>query len=173
VLVRFSLYTDPVADPSFSREAELSVSRLQPGERAPAAVFVPPSEAKGEIARAEVIAAILSDPGGPAVPATVLSQETFALEGGLGVEFDIRVSPSAVDSAGRIDAVFTLLDSSGQPVGFRLMRADGEWQPGESVHFSLRAYALGGAVEKGELLVQAFPAAAENGQPTAAPTAGG
>jgi murein DD-endopeptidase MepM/ murein hydrolase activator NlpD len=157
VLVRFSLYTAVTQDPSFSREAALSVNRLLPGERAPAAMYIAPSEREGEITRAEVISAIRSGETDPTVPVTVISQTTHPLDGGLNVEFDIRISTSASVPAKRMEAVVTLLDSAGKPVGFRLMRAEGEWQPGSSAHFTLRVYALGGTPEKHELMVRAFP----------------
>ncbi len=157
VQVRFSLYAAAAGYPLLARETALSVDRLLPGERAPAAVFIAPAEREGGIARAEVVSAVPSAENDQTVPVSILQQISNPLDRGLEVKFDVRIAASASVPAKRIEAVITLLDSAGNPVGFRRMRAEGEWQPGDPAGFTLRAYTLGGAIGKYELLVHAFP----------------
>lgn len=157
IRLRFSQYSSPAEEPVISRESALTLDILPAGMRAPAAVFFSPSEADGEIARVQVIGAVSSDEADRTMPLTILSQKASPLEGGMEIVFDAQISPSASSPAKRIEAVVTLLDPAGNPVGFRMMRSEGEWEAGSSVQFTLRVYSLGPASDRYELAVQAYP----------------
>jgi LysM repeat protein len=155
IRVQFLLYDSPTAEPVASQETLLAPESLSAGERAPAAVFFPADTPPGAIVRAEVTGAVPAADEDPAVPLTILSQESNVLEGGLEIVFDIRIASTASADARRIEAVATLLDSDGQPVGLRRLEAEGNWAPGHTAQFTLRVYSLAADTGRFELLVRA------------------
>jgi LysM repeat protein len=170
IRVRFFLYESAGAEPVAAQETVLAPDSLAAGERAPAAAYFAPSDPGGAAVRAEVTGATAAGGEEFAVPLTVLSQEATALEGGLEIVFSIRIAPTAAVPARRLQAVATLLDAAGRPVGFRRLEAAGEWKPGDTAQFSLRVYSLGADTGRFELVVRAYPDAPEIVTPTLTPT---
>jgi hypothetical protein len=48
-----------------------------------------------------------------------------------------------------------LLDAKGRPIGFRILRSEGEWPPGPAHSLTLNAYVLGGSFTDYEFILQA------------------
>jgi hypothetical protein len=130
---------------------------LPGGKRTVAAVFFPPEESRDDILRVEILSAIRSPVGPATLPMTVLKETSRALPDGIEVTVDYQVDPAAEAPATKFDAVLTLLDGDGQPVGFRIVRAEGAIPQGAPQHLTVSAFALSGRAETYELILQARP----------------
>jgi LysM repeat protein len=170
IRVRFALYASKAENPVAELESVVAPDSLPAGERAPAAVYFPPADAAGNTIRAELIGAVDSGAKDPTVPLSILSRDLKTLNGGLEITFAVRISPASSAAARRIEAVATLYDSSGQPVGFRRMESVGEWKAGDTAQFVLRVYSLGADTEQYELVARAYADAPQVVTPT--PTSG-
>jgi hypothetical protein len=157
VFLRFSLYPSAAASPSAGREVGLPLMVLPAGKRTIAAAFFPPEEARDDILRVEVLSAVRSAEGPATLPLTVLKETSRSLPDGIEVTVDYQVDPAAASPATRLDAVLTLLDGGGQPVGFRIVRGEDPLPPGVPQHLTLSAFALSGRAETYELILQARP----------------
>jgi hypothetical protein len=157
VFVRLSLYPSVDAQPSAAQVAALPLAILPAGASLPAAVFFPPSATFSEIERAELLSAYPSTDTTTSLPASILTRSSRPLEGGLEVTFDCQISETAVQPATRLESVLTLLDAGGDPLGFRILRSAGTWQPGDIVRQVLQAFPLGGTVDRYELQILALP----------------
>ncbi len=153
VYLRFSLYSSASADPSISREAALPFSVLPAGRRTVAAVYFAPDEAREEILRVELISAIRSAETPALLPLTILKEESRPLSDGLDLSVEFRLDSE--DAANRLDAALVLLDAAGRPVGFRILRSEGEWPPGPAQKLTLNAFVLGGEWTDYEFMLQA------------------
>jgi LysM repeat protein len=143
VYLRFSLYAAASADPSISKEAALPVTVLPAGSRTVAAAYFAPAEAQDEILRVELISAIRSADTPDLLPLTILKEESRPLSGGMELSVEFRLDSEGL-AANRLDAALVLLDSAGRPVGFRILRSEGEWPPGPAQNLTLNAFVLGG-----------------------------
>jgi hypothetical protein len=161
VYLRFSLYAPDSADPSISKEAALPVTVLPAGSRTVAAVYFAPEEARDEVLRVELISAIRSAETTDLLPLTILKEESYPLSDGLELSVEFRMDTEGV-AANRLDAALVLLDSAGRPVGFRILRSEGEWPAGPAHNLTLDAFVLGGEWTDYEFILQArsVPAAA-------------
>jgi LysM repeat protein len=157
VFVRFSLYSSVTSAPSAVREVGLPLMTLPAGKRTVAAAFFPPEEAKDDILRVEILSAIRSAEGPATLPLTILKETSRVLPDGIEVTVDYQVDPAAASPAAKLDAVLTLLDGNGQPVGFRIVRSEGTLPQGQPQHLMLSAFALSGRAQKYELILQARP----------------
>jgi LysM repeat protein len=155
IFVRFSLYPSAADYPSAVREVALPVAVLPAGARTVAAAFFPPEEARDEILRVEIVSAIRSSEGPAILPLIVLKETSKMLPAGMEVAVDYQIDPKAASPATRLDAVLTLLDAAGQPIGFRIVRSEGSFPPGQAQHLTIGAFALSGQPEKYELILQA------------------
>jgi LysM repeat protein len=157
IFVRFSLYASATAYPSAVREVALPLMVLPAGARTVAAAFFPPEESREDILRVEILSAIRSIEGPSTLPLTILKETSQMLADGMEVTVDYQVDPAAVSPAARLDAVLTLLDGDGQPIGFRIVRSEETLPPGTPQHLTVSAFALSGQSEKYELILQARP----------------
>jgi murein DD-endopeptidase MepM/ murein hydrolase activator NlpD len=157
IFVRFSLYPSATAAPSAVREVSLPLTVLPAGKRTVAAAFFPPEESKDDILRVEILSAIRSAEAPAILPLTILKETSQVLPGGMEVTVDYQVDPAAASPAARLDAVLTLLDPDGQPIGFRIVRNEGTLPPGAPQRLTLSAFALSGQSEEYELILQARP----------------
>jgi LysM repeat protein len=155
VLFRFSLYPSAAADPSVSHEVGLPLTVLPAGERTVAAAFFAPQEARDAIVRVELISAVQTAETPEILPLTVQSENAEVFSDGVEVSVEFQVASPDGASAKRLDAVLALLDSAGRPVGFRILRSQGEWAAGPAHRLTLSAFVLGGRMETYELLIQA------------------
>jgi LysM repeat protein len=155
VMARFSLYADVTAAPSASHEVALPLSVLPAGMRMVAAAFFPPEEAAETILRVELTAAIQTPSAPEILPVEILSQTSASLTDGLEVGADFQIDPKASSPAKYVDAVLILLDSSGEPIGFRVEKIEGDFPPGKIRHLTLCAYILGGQLDSFQLVIQA------------------
>jgi LysM repeat protein len=155
VFLRFSLYPSVTADPSVVREEALPLTVLPAGVRTIAAVFFPPEEAQYEILRVELLSAIRTAETPGLLPLTILKEESRPLTDGLEVALEFRVDSEEATSANRLDAVLVLLDSSGRPIGFRILRAEGDWPAGLVHNLTLNAFVLAGQMAEYEIILQA------------------
>jgi LysM repeat protein len=162
IYLRFSLYSSAAADPSISKEVALPVTVLPAGSRTVAAAYFTPDEAQDEILRVELISAIRSAENPDLLPLTILKEESRFLSDGfeLGVEF--RIDAGEEEIANRLDAALVLLDTAGRPIGFRILRSEGEWPTGPAHSLTLNAFVLGGEWTDYEFILQArsIPSAA-------------
>ena len=157
IFVRLSLYPAVDAQPSAAQDVALPLAILPAGVSLPAAAFFPPSEFSGGIPRAELLSAYPSTDAAASLPVSILTQSSQPLDGGLEVTFDCQISENAAQPATRLEAVLTLVDAEGNPLGFRILRGTGTWQPGDIVRQVLQAYPLGGTVDRYELQILALP----------------
>jgi murein DD-endopeptidase MepM/ murein hydrolase activator NlpD len=157
VFVRFSLYSSATAAPSAVREVGLPLMVLPAATRTIAAAFFPPEESRDGILRVEILSAIRSTEGPATIPLTILKETSRVLPDGMEVTVDYQVDPAATSPAARLDAVLTLLDEEGRPVGFRIVRSEGTLPPGQPQHLTLTAFALSDRAQKYELILQARP----------------
>jgi LysM repeat protein len=155
VFFRFSLYPSADADPSVSRETGLSLTVLPAGERTVAAVFFAPQEARDAIARVELISAVRTPDTPELLPLTVRSENAAPFSDGVEVDVEFQIASPDGASAKRLDAVMALIDAAGRPVGFRILRSEGEWAAGPVHRLTLSAFVLGGRMETYELILQA------------------
>lgn len=155
VFVRFSLYSSPAADPSASREVSLPLAVLPSGARTVAAAFFPPEEAQDGIVRVELVSAIRTTETPGLLMLTVAKEESRPLTDGLELAVEFRIESEEPVSANRLDAVLTLLDASGKPVGFRILRSEGEWSSGSTHSLTLEAFVLAGRMDSFEFILQA------------------
>jgi LysM repeat protein len=155
VMVRFSLYADSAETPSALQEVALPLSVLPASARMVAAAFFPPEEAADDILRVELTAAIRTASTPEILPVIMLSQTSTFLTGGLEVSAEFQIGREAASPAKHLDAVLTLFDSTGQPVGFRIVRSEGIFPPGQVQHLTLSAFVLAGQMETFELVIQA------------------
>ncbi len=160
VFLRFSLFPSATAVPSAVRETGLPLMVLPAGKRTIAAAFFAPEESRDDILRVEILSAIRSAGGPATLPITILKETSQRLPGGMQVTVDYQLDPAAATPATKLDAVLTLLDGAGEPVGFRVVRSEGPLAPGVPQHLTLSAFALSGgaaAIGKYELILQARP----------------
>ena len=99
----------------------------------------------------EILSAIPGADADDLLPIEWLTQSASALTNGLEAKADFRLAAGAK----RVDVLLGLLNASGEWIGFRLERMEGEWRTGEDHHLALRAYSLGGEVSDHRLLVEA------------------
>jgi LysM repeat protein len=160
VYLRFSLYASDTADPSISKEAALPVTVLPAGSRTVAAVYFAPDESQDEILRVELVSAIRSAETADLLPLTILKEESRPLPDGLELFVEFRMDSES--AANRLDAALVLLDTAGRPIGFRILRSEGEWPAGPAHSLTLDAFELGGEWTDYEFILQArsVPAAA-------------
>jgi LysM repeat protein len=157
IFVRFSLYPSVTDYPSAVRKVALPLTVLPAGVRTVAAAFFPPGESGDDILRVEILSAIRSSEGPAILPLTILKQTPQMLPGGMEVTVDFQIDPEAASPAARLDAVLTLLDAAGQPVGFRILRSEGTLPQGQVQHLTISAFALSGQPDKYEFILQARP----------------
>ncbi|MBN2084431.1 MAG: LysM peptidoglycan-binding domain-containing protein [Anaerolineales bacterium] len=155
VILRFSLYASTTADPSISKEVALPLSVLPAGARTIAAAYFSPEEAQSEILRLELISAIRSAESAGLLPLTIVKETSRPLSDGMELAVEFRIDADEVASANRLDAALVLLDSAGWPVGFRILRGEGEWPPGATHTLTLNAFSLGGSIADYEFILQA------------------
>jgi hypothetical protein len=155
VYLRFMLYSSPAGDPAVIREAALPVPVLPAGERTVAAAYFAPEEAQAEILRVVLVSAIRVAGMTDQLPLTVLKEESRALSDGLNLDLEFRIDSAEALSANRLDAVLVLLDAAGRPVGFRILREEGEWPAGPAHRLTLNAFVLGGRMTGYEFILQA------------------
>jgi len=155
VFVRFSLYASAALDPSASREVALPLTVLPAGTRTVAAVFFPPEEAQDEMVRVELISAIRTAEAPGILPLEILSEDPRPMTDSLEVAVEFQIDPGGEVPAKRLDMVLVLLDSSGRPVGFRILRSEGEWLAGSAHRLTISAFVLAGKMDTYELILQA------------------
>jgi LysM repeat protein len=153
VFLRFSLYESVSIDPSASQDVALPITLLLAGMRTVAAAFFPPEQAKDEIARVELISAVRTADTSALLPVAVLKEDGRPLSDGLEMAVEFRIDGDL--PANRLDAVLTLLDASGRPIGCRILHEDGNWTVGPTHHLTLDAFTLAGEIGKYELILQA------------------
>ncbi|HEY5119817.1 MAG TPA: LysM domain-containing protein [Anaerolineales bacterium] len=157
ISIRFSLYPSAMDYPSAVREIALPLMVLPAGARTAAAAFFPPEESRDDILRVEILSAVRSAEGAATLPLTILKATSRMLMDGMEVTVEYQVDPQAPSPAARLDAVLTLLDAGGQPIGFRISRIEGPVAQGAPQHLVLSAFALSGQPVKYELILQARP----------------
>jgi murein DD-endopeptidase MepM/ murein hydrolase activator NlpD len=155
IYLRFMLYSSPADDPAASKEAALPVTILPAGERTIAAVYFAPEETQAEILRVVLVSAVRAGGTQDILPLTVLKEEPRALSDGLELSVEFRIDSTEELSANRLDAVLVLLDAAGRPVGFRILRGEGEWPAGLAHRLTLNAFSLGGEWTDYEFILQA------------------
>jgi LysM repeat protein len=155
VFIRFSLYASAAADPSVSREVPLPLTVLPAGARTVAAAFFPPDQAQGAVARVELVSAIRTPETPGILPLVVTGEEPRPRTDGLELSITFRIDSAEPITANRLDAVLVLLDHSGKPVGFRILRSQGEWPSGAEHALTLGAFLLAGRMDSYEFILQA------------------
>jgi len=155
IYLRFSLYASTAADPSISKEVALPVPVLPAGARTIAAAYFSPEEAQAEILRVELISAIRLAESPGLLPLTIMKETSRPLSDGLELAVEFRIDAGADASVNRLDAALVLLDSAGRPVGFRILRGEGDWPPGAAHTLTLNAFLLGGTLADYEFILQA------------------
>jgi LysM repeat protein len=169
VYVRFSLYASAADDPTAMLEEPLPLTVLPPGERTVAAAFFPPDQAREDIVRVDLVGAIRTAGDGGILPLTIVREDPQPLADGLALTVDFRIDAEEPLSANRLDAVLVLIDPSGRPVGFRILRIQGEWSSGSVHPLTLDAFLLAGEVDSYEFILQARREALET-EPSPSPT---
>lgn len=155
VYLRFSLYESAAAEPSASIETPLPITVLPAGARTAAAVFFPPEQAYDGIVRIELLGAIRTAETPGLLPLVVLKEDARPSAEGLELTVEFRIDSPEGAAANRLDAVLVLLDSSGKPVGFRVLRSAGSWPSGQTQSLTLGAFVLAGGMESYEFILQA------------------
>jgi len=155
IYLRFSLYSSAAADPSISKEVALPVTVLPAGSRTVAAAYFTPEEAQDDILHVELISAIRSAETPGLLPLTIVKEENRFFSDGLELSVEFRVDAGEEEIANRLDAALVLLDAKGRPIGFRILRSEGEWPPGPAHSLTLNAYVLGGSFKDYEFILQA------------------
>ena len=155
ISIRFSLYPSAMDYPSAVREIALPLMVLPAGARTAAAAFFSPEESHEDILRVEILSAVRSAEDAATLPLTILKETSRMLTDGMEVTVDYQVDPQAPSPASRLDAVLTLLDAGGQPIGFRISRIEGPVAQGAPQHLVLSAFALSGQPVKYEFILQA------------------
>jgi LysM repeat protein len=155
IYLRFSLYPSVTADPSVSQEVALPLTVLPAGRRTVAAVFFPPEEAQDEILRVELVSAVRTTEALGILPLSVLKEDSRPLSEGVEVTVEFEIESEDAVSAKRLDAVLVILDSAGRPIGFRILRSEGEWPPGQAHTLTMNAFVLAGRMDAYELILQA------------------
>jgi LysM repeat protein len=157
IFVRFSLYSSATGYPSAFREVALPVMVLPAGARTVAAAFFPPEESGDEILRVEITSAVRSSEGPAILPVSIIKETHQGLPGGMEVAVDFQIDPKVASPAAHLDAVLTLLDATGQPIGFRIVHNEGSLPSGQAHHLTIDAFALSGEPAKYELILQVRP----------------
>jgi LysM repeat protein len=155
ILVEFAVY-DAQGRALLTSQVTPPLGFLPAGGTLPAAVLVGSGLTQAPRAEAHLVrAAAVADPAQNALPLEVLEASPQTLEGGLQVNLRARLSPEAAAPAAGIRALLVLYNSHDQIVGWHALDLDQVWAIGEIHELRMRAYTLGEAVSRHELLLEA------------------
>jgi hypothetical protein len=91
------------------------------------------------------------------IPVEITRKDSVAREDGIEVTVDFRIGAGKLPVLHRMDAVLTVLDAQGMPIGMRVYRQTGEWQPGQEGQLRMRAFTLGGTAVSYQISLEAHP----------------
>jgi LysM repeat protein len=154
VAARILLYGDAKQPPLMEQTTDLPLQRIAAGETLPVSVFFFGKGIRSGPARMQIVSAVSSS-ADQEIPIDMRAKDSISIEGGREVTVSFRLGAASKQAAHRIDAVLTLLDAEGLPVGMRILRQTGEWQPGQEGSIVLRAYSLTGSAEDYRLSMEA------------------
>jgi len=157
VTLQFTLYDDANRPLAVQGES-LPLGLLPAGVSLPAATFFAPLERPGRRAQVTLVGDVVAqNPQQRYLPVELVGSQSSALQGGLELAGQARLSPQASAPASHISVLLVLYDQAGQAVGLRVLQIDETWRPGQLHSFSLRAYALGGQISNHALFLEARP----------------
>jgi len=157
VTLEFTLYDD-ANRPLAVQVESLPLGLLPAGVSLPAATFFAPLERPGRRAQVTLVGDVAAqNPQQRYLPVELVGSQSAALQGGLELTGQARLSPQASAPASHISVLLVIYDQASQAVGLRVLQIDETWRPGELHSFSLRAYALGGQISNHALFLEARP----------------
>jgi len=157
VTLQFTLYDD-ANRPLAVQVESLPLGLLPAGVSLPAATFFAPLERPSRRAQVNLVGDVAAqNPQQRYLPVELVGSQAAALQGGLELTGQARLSAQASAPASHISVLLVLYDQAGQAVGLRVLQIDETWRPGEPHSFSLRAYALGGQISNHALFLEARP----------------
>ncbi len=155
ILVEFTI-TDAQGAISRTTQVTPPLERLPAGGTLPVALFVGSGLTQAPRAEARLVRAVaVADPSQNALPVEILDTSPQPLEGGLQLSLRARLSPEAATAAGGIRALLVLYNSHDQIVGWHALDLKETWAIGEIHELRLRAYTLGEAISRHELILEA------------------
>jgi LysM repeat protein len=156
ISVSLIIFGNPPQAALAEQTIELPLRFLQAGESIALAAFFSPAEAKGILASAQIRTAVAST-ADMLIPVEITRKDSVAREDGIEVTVDFRIGAGKLPVLHRMDAVLTVLDAQGMPIGMRVYRQTGEWRPGQEDQLRMRAFTLGGTAVSYQISLEAHP----------------
>jgi LysM repeat protein len=157
ILVEFTVY-DAQGQAFLSFQVPPPLEQSAPGGTLPVGLLVTGPLSETPRAEARLVRAVaMSDSAARGLPVEILEAAPAALEGGLEVRVRARLAPSASAPATSVRALLVLYNSWDQVVGWHTLDVNPAWAIGEVHDLRLRAYSLGDAVARHDVLIEARP----------------
>ncbi len=155
ILVEFTVY-DAQGRGIVTSQVTPPLERLPSGATLPVALLVGSGLTQAPHAEVRLVrAAAIADAAQGGLPVEILDGVPQLLESGLQVNLRARLSPEATAAAGGMRALLVLYNSQDHIVGWHALDLEGAWAIGEVRELRLRAYTLGEAIARHEVILEA------------------